>query len=85
MGINGHAGEVTPFTIVPPLANIGIMRKNDAGKLSDGSDTLSSAATCSGDNVTDNRYQTQVLFNTLGIGSVWNAPATYGVEVSAKF
>jgi iron complex outermembrane receptor protein len=38
-----------------------------------------------GDNVTDNRYQSQVLFNTLGIGSVWSAPATYGVEVSAKF
>jgi iron complex outermembrane recepter protein len=38
-----------------------------------------------GDNLTDNRYQTQVLFNTLGIGSVWSAPATYGVELSAKF
>jgi iron complex outermembrane receptor protein len=38
-----------------------------------------------GDNVTDKRYQTQVLFNTLGIGSVWNEPATWGVEVGVKF
>jgi iron complex outermembrane receptor protein len=38
-----------------------------------------------GDNVTDKRYQTQVLFNTTGIGSVWSKPATYGVEVGAKF
>lgn len=38
-----------------------------------------------GDNVTDERYQTQVLFNTLGIGSVWSAPAVYGVSVSARF
>ena len=38
-----------------------------------------------GDNVTDKRYQSQVLFNTLGIGSVWAAPATYGVEFGAKF
>lgn len=38
-----------------------------------------------GDNVTDERYQTQVLFSTLGIASVWNAPASYGVTVSAKF
>jgi iron complex outermembrane receptor protein len=38
-----------------------------------------------GDNVTNKRYQTQVLFNTLGIGSVWNSPATYGVQFGAKF
>ncbi|MFT4027080.1 MAG: TonB-dependent receptor [Novosphingobium sp.] len=38
-----------------------------------------------GDNVTDKRYQTQVLFNTLGIGSVWSAPATWGVQLGAKF
>ena len=38
-----------------------------------------------GDNVTDKRYQTQVLFNTLGIGSVWNSPAVYGVSLGAKF
>jgi iron complex outermembrane recepter protein len=38
-----------------------------------------------GDNVTGKRYQTQVLFNTLGIGSVWSPPATYGVSVGAKF
>jgi iron complex outermembrane receptor protein len=38
-----------------------------------------------GDNVTDKRYMSQVLFNTLGIGSVWASPATYGVEVGMKF
>jgi iron complex outermembrane receptor protein len=38
-----------------------------------------------GDNVNDKRYQTQVLFNTIGIGSVWNSPATYGVQLGAKF
>ena len=38
-----------------------------------------------GDNLTDQRYQTQVLFNTLGIGSVWNAPAIYGVSFGVKF
>jgi iron complex outermembrane receptor protein len=38
-----------------------------------------------GDNVTNKRYQTQVLFNTLGTGAVWNAPVTYGIEVGAKF
>lgn len=38
-----------------------------------------------GDNVTGERYQTQVLFNTLGIGSVWSAPATYGVSLRARF
>jgi len=26
-----------------------------------------------------------VLFNTLGIGAVWDSPATYGVSVGAKF
>ena len=38
-----------------------------------------------GDNVTDEEYRSQVLFNTLGTGSVWAAPATYGVSVSADF
>ena len=38
-----------------------------------------------GDNVTDKRYQTQVLFNTIGIGSVWSSPATYGVSLGVKF
>jgi iron complex outermembrane receptor protein len=38
-----------------------------------------------GDNLTDKRYSTQVLFNTLGIGNVWSAPATYGVSVGVKF
>ncbi len=38
-----------------------------------------------GDNVTNKRYQSQVLFTTLGIGSVWNSPTTYGVSLGAKF
>ena len=38
-----------------------------------------------GDNLTGTRYQTQVLFNTLGIGSTWNSPAVWGVSVGAKF
>ena len=38
-----------------------------------------------GDNVTNKRYQTQVLFNTLGTGAVWNSPVTYGIELNAKF
>lgn len=38
-----------------------------------------------GDNVTNQRYQTQVLFNTLGTGAVWNSPVTYGIEIGAKF
>jgi iron complex outermembrane receptor protein len=38
-----------------------------------------------GDNVTGKRYRTQVLFNTLGIGNVWSAPATYGVSLGVKF
>jgi iron complex outermembrane recepter protein len=38
-----------------------------------------------GDNVTDQRYRTQVLFNTLGIGSVWNTPMTWGASVGVKF
>ena len=29
-----------------------------------------------GDNITDKRFRTQVLFNTLGIGGTWNAPVT---------
>ena len=38
-----------------------------------------------GDNVTDKRYQTQVLFNTIGVGSVWSSPATFGVQLGARF
>jgi iron complex outermembrane receptor protein len=37
-----------------------------------------------GDNVTDKRYRTQVLFNTLGIGNTWSAPATWGLEVGVR-
>ncbi|TXC70243.1 TonB-dependent receptor [Sphingomonas ginsenosidivorax] len=38
-----------------------------------------------GDNLTGKRYRNQVLFNTLGIGAVWNAPRTCGVTLAAKF
>jgi iron complex outermembrane recepter protein len=38
-----------------------------------------------GDNVTDKRYQSQVLFNTLGIGAVWAPPLTWGVSAGVKF
>ena len=38
-----------------------------------------------GDNVTDKRYRTQVLANTLGIGNTWSAPATWGLQVGVKF
>ncbi|WP_254784528.1 TonB-dependent receptor [Sphingomonas sp. OK281] len=38
-----------------------------------------------GDNLTDKRYRNQVLFNTLGIGAVWNSPRTWGVSLGAKF
>jgi iron complex outermembrane receptor protein len=37
-----------------------------------------------GDNLTDERYRTQVLFNTLGIGNTWSAPATWGIQVGVK-
>jgi iron complex outermembrane receptor protein len=38
-----------------------------------------------GDNLTDKRYRTQVLSNTLGVGAVWNSPATWGASFGAKF
>lgn len=38
-----------------------------------------------GDNLTNKRYRAQTLSNTLGIGSVWNSPATWGVSFGAKF
>ncbi len=38
-----------------------------------------------GDNLTDKRYRTQVLSNTLGVGSVWNSPMTWGASFGAKF
>ena len=38
-----------------------------------------------GDNLTDKRYRTQVLSNTLGVGAVWNSPMTWGVSFGAKF
>ena len=38
-----------------------------------------------GDNLTNNRYRTQVQYNNFGIGSIWSAPTTYGVSVGIKF
>ena len=37
-----------------------------------------------GDNLTDERYQTQVLFNTLGIGSTWSKPRSFGISVTGR-
>ncbi|MBU6267326.1 MAG: TonB-dependent receptor [Sphingomonadales bacterium] len=38
-----------------------------------------------GTNVTDHRYRTQVQYNGFGIGAQWSAPASWGIEVGAKF
>ena len=38
-----------------------------------------------GDNVTNARYKTQVQYASFGIGTNWNKPVTYGVELGAKF
>lgn len=38
-----------------------------------------------GDNVTNNRYLTQVQFNNFGIGSTWSSPVTYGIEIGVNF
>jgi iron complex outermembrane receptor protein len=38
-----------------------------------------------GDNVTNDRYRTQVQYNGFGIGGGWSAPAIWGVEFGVKF
>lgn len=38
-----------------------------------------------GDNVTDSRFVSQVGYSNFGIGSVWNKPVTYGIELGFKF
>lgn len=38
-----------------------------------------------GDNVTNNRYLTQVQYNNFSIGSNWSKPVTYGLELGVKF
>ena len=38
-----------------------------------------------GDNVTDSRFRVGAQYTNFGIGANWNKPATYGVEVGAKF
>jgi iron complex outermembrane recepter protein len=38
-----------------------------------------------GDNLSNARYRTQVQENGFGIGASWSAPATWGVELGAKF
>jgi iron complex outermembrane recepter protein len=50
---------------------------------SDASDRFSIALF--GDNLTDRRYRTQVLFNTLAISSVWSDGATWGIAARARF
>ena len=38
-----------------------------------------------GDNVTGERYRTQVQYNSFGIGAQWSTPSVWGVEVGARF
>lgn len=38
-----------------------------------------------GNNVTNVRYRTAVQYNGFGIGASWDAPATWGIELGAKF
>jgi iron complex outermembrane receptor protein len=38
-----------------------------------------------GDNVTNNRYLTQVQYSNFGIGANWSKPVTFGGEVGFKF
>ncbi|MET0239179.1 MAG: TonB-dependent receptor [Sphingobium sp.] len=38
-----------------------------------------------GDNLTDRDYRTQTLVNAFGAGTTWGAPATWGVQLGAKF
>ena len=38
-----------------------------------------------GENLTNDRYRTQVQYNGFGIGASWSAPTTWGVEVGTKF
>lgn len=38
-----------------------------------------------GDNVTSERYRTQIQYNAFGIGASWSAPAVWGIELGAKF
>jgi iron complex outermembrane receptor protein len=38
-----------------------------------------------GENLTNQRYRTQVQYNSFGIGASWNAPATWGVQLGSKF
>jgi iron complex outermembrane receptor protein len=38
-----------------------------------------------GDNVTNQRYKTQVQNNFYGIGATYSAPATYGIELGIRF
>ncbi|HTV96020.1 MAG TPA: TonB-dependent receptor [Steroidobacteraceae bacterium] len=38
-----------------------------------------------GENLNNERYRTQVQYNSYGMGASWNAPATWGIELGAKF
>ena len=37
-----------------------------------------------GENLTNERYRTQVQYNAYGMGASWSAPATWGIQVGAK-
>jgi iron complex outermembrane recepter protein len=38
-----------------------------------------------GENLNNARWRTQVQYNSFGMGASWNAPATWGVQLGAKF
>lgn len=38
-----------------------------------------------GYNITNSRYRSQVQYNNFGIGNVWSAPRTWGVQAGVKF
>ncbi|MFA7585134.1 MAG: TonB-dependent receptor [Novosphingobium sp.] len=38
-----------------------------------------------GNNITNSRYRTGAQYNNFAIGTNWNKPVTYGIEVGAKF
>lgn len=38
-----------------------------------------------GENLNNERYRTQVQYNSYGMGASWSAPATWGIQLGAKF
>jgi len=85
IGLNA-ARSASIFAIACSMASWPVMalaRQAAGDKATDPSDRYTVALFR--DNVTNRRFQTQVLFNTLGTGTVWNSPVTYGIELGAKF